>query len=85
MLTAQDTLDRNFLEIRARVLTVAAALDRIDRAPEVEHVRGDARLAKIREALAVAAGPEPGRAERVHMLFSDPYDPKWSRPERPRR
>jgi hypothetical protein len=31
----------------------------------------DARIAKLRQALQVLLGPEPDRAERVQMIFSD--------------
>ena len=74
-LDAPEVLNREFPEIRARLLQLAAALDRMDRAagsPE-----GDARRQKIREALAILGEQGPDRAERLQMLFSLPYDANW--------
>ena len=70
-----DVLDRECLEIRARLIDVAAALDRIDRAEG--SVRGDPRLEKIRQAVQVLADDTPHRAERVQSLFSLPYRDDW--------
>ena len=74
---AQAVLDRDFLSLRHHVLNVAAALDRIGRGEEAEQVQGDPRMVRIQEALAVLAEPDAGRAERVQMVFSRGYDPKW--------
>ncbi|HID21925.1 MAG TPA: hypothetical protein EYP14_05935 [Planctomycetaceae bacterium] len=74
---AQDVLDRNFLDIRSRLIDIAAALDRIDRAEGAEHAQNDTRLVRIRESLQILAGEEGRRAERVLMVFSDPYEPNW--------
>ena len=76
-LDAPEVLNREFPEIRARLLQLAAALDRMDRAagsPE-----GDARRQKIRDALAILADKGPDRAERLQLLFSLPYDADWKR------
>jgi hypothetical protein len=72
---ASEVLNREFLEIRARVLEVAAALDRIDRA--AGSVKTDQRSARIEHALAALAEDGPGRAERVQMIFSLPYQDGW--------
>ncbi|HEV2968776.1 MAG TPA: hypothetical protein VGY55_02230 [Pirellulales bacterium] len=74
-LDAPEVLSREFPEIRARLLQLAAALDRMDRAagsPEA-----DPRRQKVRDALAILLEPEPDRAERMQLLFSLPYDPEW--------
>jgi hypothetical protein len=76
-LPADAALDRYFLEIRARLLDVAASLDRIDRGGKVS----DPRLEKIQKALAVLQQPGPGRAEQVQQIFSLSYDAKWERPQ----
>ena len=62
-LDAPEVLNREFPEIRARLLQLAAALDRMDRAagsPE-----GDSRRQKIRDALAILVDKGPDRAERL--------------------
>jgi hypothetical protein len=74
---ATDVLDREFLEIRARILAVAADLDRLDRASGHPGLSPDRRVAQIRRALEALLVPEPGRAETVQHIFSLDYDPDW--------
>ena len=80
-LPATKALDTYFLDARARLLDLAAILDRITRGAEVSAVEDDPRLAKIRRALEVLREPEGGRAERILQIFSLPYDPTWQRPQ----
>jgi hypothetical protein len=74
---AAEVLDREFLQTRCRILDLAAALDRLDRAPERHNHPPDARLAGIRQALEALLVPEPSRAETVQLIFSLEYDPDW--------
>jgi hypothetical protein len=74
---AGEVLDRDFLETRSRILDIAAALDRIDRAPGRAGEHPDRRLAQLRQALEALLEPGPGRAETVQHLFSLDYDPNW--------
>lgn len=67
-------LDREFLNIRCRLLDLAAALDRVERA---DGSGESSQRQLIREALALLVGDGVDRAERVQMLFSLPYDPDW--------
>jgi hypothetical protein len=76
-LTAPELLEREFLETRCKLLEVAAALDRIDRADG--SVSGDARRDKLQRALAVLAEAKPDRAERLQLLFSLNYDSDWQK------
>jgi hypothetical protein len=73
-----EVLNRDFLETRSRILDLAAALDRLDRAPgrSIDHPP-DRRLAQLRQALEALLEPGPGRAETVQHLFSLEYDPDW--------
>ena len=73
-LMAEATLNRDFLETRHRLLDIAAALDRLDRAPNRERLGDDPRLAMIRKAVETLAEDTPGRTGRVQMVFSIPYD-----------
>ncbi|HTU25062.1 MAG TPA: hypothetical protein VMF30_06680 [Pirellulales bacterium] len=72
---AVDVLNREFLEVRARLLQVAAALDRLDRA--AGSVAQDARFQNIHRVLEVLRAGGPGRAEQVQMIFSRAYSPAW--------
>jgi hypothetical protein len=74
-LAADEVLDREFLEVRTRLLQIAASLDRLDRADG--SVDSDPRRAKIHEALAILRERDADRAERIQLLFSRPYDVNW--------
>ena len=60
-------VDLQFIDARARVLDVAAFLDRVQRHGQ-DH---DFRVAALRRAIAELASPEPGRARRILELLSD--------------
>ena len=72
----KETVAREWPSLRARLLDVAAALDRLDRcggAPTAAAARTEAE-GLLRTLL------EPGdadRAERVLTQLSRPYDPAW--------
>jgi hypothetical protein len=74
-LDAAAVLNREFLEIRARLLQLAASLDRLDRADG--SATSDGRLDKIRVALEILGGDESDRAEKIQLLFSRPYESDW--------
>jgi len=75
--TARTVLDRHYLEIRARILEVAACLDRIDRADADGSIAADPRMDLLRKGIDILATEGVDRAERIQILFSDPYDPDW--------
>lgn len=79
---ADAVLNRYFLEMRAKVLEVGAALDRLERAEGSQQARRDERLAKLRKAIGILLDDAPDRAARIQMTFSDPYDSNWPRPEK---
>jgi hypothetical protein len=64
-------LSAGFLEARARVLEIAAFLDRIDRAPESASARDDFRYRALHAAIAELKS-SGRRTVAVHMCFSDP-------------
>ena len=76
-MTAAQVLDREFLEIRAKILQLAASFDRLDRASG--GVADDTRVRQLREAMDIVRGETQERAEQVQMLFSDPYDDNWQK------
>ena len=76
-MTATEVLDREFLEIRAKLLELAASLDRLDRGEG--SVASDRRRRLIAEGIEILRRPEAGRAEAVQLLFSRTYDEGWRR------
>ena len=70
-LTQRELIDEYFMEERVKVIDLAAFLDRLDRAREID-AEDDFRLRSIRDALAVLAGDDGNRVQRVQMIFSDP-------------
>ncbi len=76
-LPAAQVLDRHFLDARARLLDLAAILDRLGRGQGAADVAGDPRLLKIRRALEVLGDGDGRRAERILKIFSLDYDPAW--------
>ena len=80
-LAAGDTLDRYFLEARAKLLDLAAILDRMGRGAGAGKADADPRVQKIRQALEVLQDRSGGRAERIQQIFSLEYEPGWERPQ----
>jgi hypothetical protein len=68
-MTKAQVVDQYFMEHRARLIDIAAFLDRHDRAagdgPE------DFRMDAFRESLKILLEKNPGRAQRVLELLSD--------------
>ena len=67
-MTRNELLDLYFMDARAKLIDLAAFLDRVDRGS------GDAdfRLAAFHSALKELAGGEPERARAVLVSLSDP-------------
>ena len=62
-----DLLDLYFMENRAKLIDLAAFLDRVDRASgEV-----DFRLDAFKQAMRELGGGQPGRAKNVLLALSD--------------
>ena len=68
-LTKRAVVDRYFLEHRAKVLDIAAFLDRIDRAQG--EGADDYRRAALEACCAILTDGKPERARRVLELLSD--------------
>ena len=85
-LEAPEVFEQEFLHLRAKILQVAAILDRLDRAEG--SVQEDSRIPNIRRALKVltsgdssdsddGAGSDPDRAEQIQLIFSRTFDHEW--------
>ena len=66
-MTRQQVLDLYFMDARAKLLDIAAFMDRVDRAEGAE----DFRMKAFRKTLAVLDAKK-NRAEKVLLSFSDP-------------
>jgi hypothetical protein len=81
-LPATGALENYFFECRAKLLDIAAILDRINRGQEAGEVpANDPRIEHIRKALEVLHDQSGGRAERIQQIFSLDYDPSWQKPK----
>ncbi len=77
LMKPNKVLDQYGLEVRCKLLEIAAVLDRYDRACAADPdaaPEDDRRLQRFRESLAVLSEPQadPNRAEQIALIFSDP-------------
>jgi hypothetical protein len=73
-LTPEEVLDHHYLEVRCKLLEIAAVFDRFQRADGGDPLAsGDQRLERCAQALALLkeSGAAPDRAERISLIFSD--------------
>jgi len=63
-----QVVDFYFMEARAKLIDLAAFLDRVDRAPGTD----DFRMAAFRQALRDLPEGTPDRSKRILLSFSDP-------------
>ena len=68
----EKVLELYFLEHRAKLLDIAAFLDRVDRATPEKEQPQDFRLTAYHQALQVLSSGKGDRAKRVLDAFSDP-------------
>ncbi len=71
-----EILQSQFLEMRARILELAASLDRIDRAEG--DVSDEPTIIKILKGIEILGDTASDRAKRVQLLFSRDYQPDWA-------
>jgi hypothetical protein len=77
--TKDAVLEADFLLLRAKILEVAAGLDRFDRASgdATGDASNDPRRGRLDEAIRLLLSDDPDRAEHVQLLFSRPYSKNW--------
>jgi hypothetical protein len=76
---AEAVLTREQFKIRAKLIEIAAILDRIDRAGgDVAH---DARMLEIRKSLKVLSAENGGsdRSAQIQMIYSREFDSQWKK------
>ena len=76
MLDSKQVTDMYYLEVRCKLLEIAAIFDRHDRGGEPVVDSTDRRWQRCREAMKVLQQPQgqPNRAEQVALIFSDPVN-----------
>ena len=74
-MSASQVLDGEFLTMRAKILELAASLDRLERAAGA--IADDRRLVLIHQAIDVLKDSTGDRAEQVQLLFSREYEDDW--------
>jgi hypothetical protein len=70
-LPRSSVIDLYFLEHRAKLLDIAAFLDRVERAAAGESGAEDFRIAAMNQAIGILVDGKGDRARRVQLLFSD--------------
>lgn len=77
MFDAEAVLSREQFKIRAKLIEIAAILDRIDRANG--EVDDDPRMMEIRKSLEVLSGSngDSNRAAKIQMIYSRTFDAEW--------
>ncbi len=77
MQNADEILGGTFLEVRAKLLEVAATLDRIERAENQLDAESSKLRAKLDQAIHILLSSGGDRAERLQRLFSRDYEDQW--------
>ena len=86
MKSSKQILDREFLELRSKLLDIAASLDRIDRAASDDvpkespaSVSHDKRMDLLSKAIEIISSKADtaDRACQIQHLFSREFDPQW--------
>jgi hypothetical protein len=70
-ISKRAVVDRYFLEHRAKVIDIAAFLDRVDRAQGADGEADDFRVQALEACCRVLLDGKPDRARRVLELLSD--------------
>ena len=73
--TAVHLIAEEFLIARAKILELAATLDRLDRADgDIENSK---QLVMLTQGMQILCDSEPDKAKRVQLLMSRQYEPEW--------
>ncbi len=74
-----DIVAESFLDVRAKLLQIAATFDRIDRGRKAGPLSAStqARRELLTEATEILLSDAPNRAEKMQQLFSRQYETDW--------
>ncbi len=73
--SAREVLEQEYLQIRAKILEIAAFMDRLteSEASGIQHEQ----LRLLDDGCKILVDAEEDKAARVQMLFSREYEPNW--------
>lgn len=74
-MSAAEVLNREFLELRAKILELGASFDRMDRGDG--SVDEDPRRELLEKGIEILQSTDSNRAERIQLLFSLDYHDDW--------
>ncbi len=75
VMTSREIMDREYLPTRAKILEIAAALDRVARSEN--GTPDDPRWQQLQSAIRLLLDGDGNRAEQVQLLFSRAFDENW--------
>lgn len=77
--TGDEIVSESYLEVRAKLLEIAATFDRIDRATDHQSLSetGSEKHKLLLAAVEILRREQPDRAESLQQLFSRPYEAGW--------
>jgi hypothetical protein len=73
--SVHEVFEQEFLPIRAKLLEVAASLDRLDRASG--SLSSESRKSQIHAAIQALLQEDDDRAEQIQLIFSRPFEDDW--------
>lgn len=73
--TAEQVVADEFLIARAKILELAATLDRIERSSG--NVEDSKQMNLLAQGMHILCDEEVDKAKRVQLLMSRHYDPQW--------
>lgn len=76
MRTKQQVIDQEFLQIRAKILEIAAFFDRLDIA-EKELGEHEQKLQLLQQGCQLLTDKQADKAARTQLLFSRQYESQW--------
>ncbi len=76
MRNPEQVIDQEFLQVRAKILEIAAFFDRLDSESRLSE-NAEGRLNLLRNGCQILLDHQEDKAARVQLLFSRAFDPKW--------
>ena len=74
-MSPEAIVDREYLELRSKVLQIGASLDRIERAGG--NLAKNTKASLLLETIRILLDGKPERTERIQLACSRPYDVGW--------